>query len=237
MSRRNRSRGKRSRSRSNRRHGRSDRHRSRGRQRGRGPPQVPPRETRRSRTKSAPRDRSRGFRGDRRRRAHIRLRSNPTAVAEGTSVRRAKPVAGKDAFSELRRVRMFRRPARNAPESAQPLRRPDLRHVPHRIVGRHGNIMVQSCMVGRGCNGHELCHVLRDSGFDIIVVIQTEEVDVWDEVNLFLKTARAAQAPWRAERELPPYISNLLMEKAVYQVGGQKFRLRAQRQGCVVLVH
>ena len=118
---------------------------------------------------------------------------------------------------------MFRRPARNAPESAQQLRRPDLRHVPHRIVGRHGNIMVQSCMVGRGCHGHELCHVLRDSGFDIIVVIQTEEVDVWDEVNLFLKTAREAQAPMRAERPVPPYISELLKEKAVFHVTDKIF--------------
>ena len=49
-------------------------------------------------------------------------------------------------------------------------------------------------MVGRECAPWFLCDVLRISGFDIIVVIQTEAVQVTDDVNRFLSDTRIAQA-------------------------------------------
>ena len=109
-----------------------------------------------------------------------------TAVAEVTVDRLApcytvdrlaEPLAGGSSFDNLRKDMFKRRLAFNTPESAFHIKRFELETVPQHVVGSLGNIMVQSCVVGRGCRAPELRKVLTESGFDIIVVIQTEEVE------------------------------------------------------------
>ena len=58
--------------------------------------------------------------------------------------------------------------------------------------------MVQSCVVRKQCRPYELCKVLRVSGFDVIVVIETMAVEEDDEVKLFLLETREAQGAVRA---------------------------------------
>ena len=78
--------------------------------------------------------------------------------------------------------------------------------------------MVQSCVVGRECDPDELCEVLRVSGFDVIVVIETSAVEKMDKVNGFLLDTLQAQARMRAnDEQVPTFLKSLLKEKAVHQ--------------------
>ena len=83
--------------------------------------------------------------------------------------------------------------------------------------------MVQSCVVGKQCRPYELCEVLRVSGFDVIVVIETMAVEEDDEVNLFLLETREAQGAVRANLPVAMHLERLLEDKAVYQVQDRVF--------------
>ncbi len=132
---------------------------------------------------------------------------------------------------------LVRRPATNAKIGSVPGQRLDIDEVPESSVGTHGNMMLQSCVVGKECTPQDLCEKLSKSGFDVIVVTMTTAVADDDAGLVFLNCSSCSTAtytthqPCLFEVEL---VRTLVMEKAVYKVGERVFALvhRAKIPSC-----
>ena len=112
-----------------------------------------------------------------------------------------------------------------------------------------GNVMLNSCVVGKKCNPVDLSKKLAVAGFNVSVVMLTTAVAASDQVFKFLE--RAAVVTKMSEREMastatrfdwiekhpqePPHVVELVTQKAVYKANDRVFLVihRAKVHSCV----